>query len=72
MYERFQFATLKSRLAEKRRFIQVIMGPRQVGKSTLMKQVVQSQEIPYVFYTADAVPVTNFSWISDCWSAARV
>ncbi len=72
MYERFQFATLKGRLAEKRRFIQVIMGPRQVGKSTLMKQVVQSQEIPYVFYTADAVPVTNFSWISDCWSAARV
>ena len=48
------------------------MGPRQVGKSTLMKQVVQSQEIPYVFYTADAVPVTNFSWISDCWNAARV
>ena len=72
MYERLQFATLKSRLAEKRRFIQVIMGPRQVGKSTLMKQVVQSQEIPYVFYTADAVPVTNFSWISDCWNAARV
>lgn len=72
MYERLQFATLKSRLAEKRRFIQVIMGPRQVGKSTLMKQVVQSQEIPYVFYTADAVPITNFSWISDCWNAARV
>ena len=48
------------------------MGPRQVGKSTLMKQVVQFQEIPYVFYTADAVPVTNFSWISDCLNAARV
>ena len=72
MYERLQFAILKSRLAEKRRFIQVIMGPRQVGKSTLMKQVVQSQDIHYVFYTADAVPVTNFSWISDCWNAARV
>jgi len=72
MYERLQFATLKSRLVEKRRFIQVIMGPRQVGKTTLMKQVVQSQDIHYVFYTADAVPVTNFSWISDCWNAARV
>ena len=58
-------------MAEKRRFIQVIMGPRQVGKSTLAKQVVKSQDIPYMFYTADAVPVTNFGWISDCWNAAR-
>lgn len=71
MYKRFQYTILAKRIAEKRRFIQVIMGPRQVGKSTLMKQVIQSQDIPYLFYTADAVPVTNFSWISDCWNAAR-
>ena len=58
-------------MTEERRFIQVIMGPRQVGKSTLMKQVVMELDIPYLFYTADAVPVTNFGWISDCWNAAR-
>lgn len=58
-------------MQEKRRFIQVIMGHRQVGKSTLMKQVVRSLDIPFVFYTADAVPATQLSWISDCWNAAR-
>lgn len=58
-------------MQEKRRFIQVIMGPRQVGKSTLMKQVVRSLDIPFVFYPADAVPATQLSWISDCWNAAR-
>lgn len=58
-------------MMEKRRFIQVIMGPRQVGKSTLMKQVVNALDIPFVFYPADAVPATQLSWISDCWNAAR-
>lgn len=58
-------------MQEKRRFIQVIMGPRQVGKSTLMKQVVNALDIPYVFYPADAVPATQLSWIGDCWNAAR-
>ena len=58
-------------MQEKRRFIQVIMGPRQVGKSTLMKQVVNALDIPFVFYPADAVPATQLGWISDCWNAAR-
>ena len=71
MYQRKQYHTLLSRMQEKRRFIQVIMGPRQVGKSTLMKQVVNDLDIPFVFYPADAVPAAQLSWISDCWSAAR-
>ena len=71
MYQRRQYHTLLARMQEKRRFIQVIMGPRQVGKSTLMKQVVNSLDIPFVFYPADAVPATQLSWISDCWNAAR-
>lgn len=71
MYQRKQYNTLFSRMQEKRRFIQVIMGPRQVGKSTLMKQVVGALDIPFVFYPADAVPATQLGWISDCWNAAR-
>ena len=71
MYQRQQYNTLYSRMREKRRFIQVIMGPRQIGKSTLMKQVVNALDIPFVFYPADAVPATQLSWISDCWNAAR-
>lgn len=71
MYQRKQYNVLLARMQEKRRFIQVIMGPRQVGKSTMMKQVVGATSIPYVFYPADAVPATQQSWISDCWDAAR-
>ena len=71
MYQRKQYHTLLARMQEKRRFIQVIMGPRQVGKSTLMKQVVNAAGTPFVFYTADAVPAIQLSWISDCWNAAR-
>ncbi|MGM9786743.1 MAG: ATP-binding protein [Candidatus Cryptobacteroides sp.] len=47
------------------------MGPRQVGKSTLVKQVVHALDIPCIFYTADAVPATQLNWIGDCWNAAR-
>ena len=71
MYQREQYYTLFSRMQEKRRFIQVITGPRQVGKSTLMKQVVNALGIPFVFYPADAVPATQLNWVSDCWEAAR-
>lgn len=34
MYKRAEYNTIKERLEEPRRFIQVVMGPRQVGKST--------------------------------------
>ena len=40
MYKREQYNILLERIAEPRRFIQVIAGPRQVGKSTMVKQVV--------------------------------
>ena len=71
MYQRKQYHTLLARMKEKRHFIQVIMGPRQVGKSTMMKQVVAAVGISYVFFPADAVPATQLSWISDCWNATR-
>ena len=47
------------------------MGPRQVGKSTVVKQVLQDLDIPYQIYSADNVPATNNAWVSDCWAAVR-
>ena len=41
-YTRPQAATLARRLAEPRRFIQVVAGPRQVGKTTLVQQVLDA------------------------------
>jgi len=71
MFKRSEFQTITNRLKEDRRFIQVVMGPRQVGKSTVVKQVLEEIETPYLFYSADLVPATNTTWISDCWATAR-
>lgn len=71
MYKRVEYQTIKSRLEEDRMFIQVVMGPRQVGKSTVVKQVLDDLTIPYQLYTADNVPATNTAWISNCWAAVR-
>ena len=71
MYKRAEYQTIKSRLEEPRKFIQVVMGARQIGKSTVVKQVLKDLDAPFQFYSADNVPATNNAWISDCWSAVR-
>lgn len=72
MFERKQLQILKSRLLEPRKFIQVILGPRQVGKTTLVKQFIQGIDNPYIFVSADDVPTTNNLWIEQQWQAARI
>ncbi len=47
------------------------MGARQIGKSTTVKQVMNDIDIPFMLYTADNIPTTNNTWISDCWNAVR-
>lgn len=71
MYKKPEYHKIKTRLEEERRFIQVVMGARQIGKSTVVKQVLNDISIPFLFYSADNVPATNSSWISNCWAAAR-
>lgn len=71
MYKRTEYQIIKNRLEEQRKFIQVVMGARQIGKSTVVKQVLKDLEAPYQFFSADNVPVTNSAWISNCWAAVR-
>jgi predicted AAA+ superfamily ATPase len=71
MYKRHQFKILESRILESRDKIQVISGPRQVGKSTLVKQVLKETTVPYMFVSADDVPHENNLWISEMWATAR-
>ena len=71
MYRRKTYETLKGRIGEERRFIQVVAGPRQVGKSTLVRQVVADLDIPYTMESADAVMPTDKSWIGNLWEAVR-
>ncbi|MDE7102630.1 MAG: ATP-binding protein [Bacteroidales bacterium] len=71
MYQKSEYIIIRNRVKEPRKFIQVVMGPRQVGKSTVVKQVLAELDMPYQFYSADNVPATNSTWISDCWAAVR-
>lgn len=71
MYKRAEYQIIKDRMEEPRKFIQVVMGARQVGKSTVVKQVLKDISIPYQLFSADNVPATNSAWISNCWAAAR-
>lgn len=71
MFRRLQFDVLKRRLAEPRDKIQTISGPRQVGKSTMVKQVLQETEVPYLSVSADNVPKADTFWISEMWATAR-
>ena len=70
-YIRKQYHTLKARIQEPRRFMQVLAGPRQVGKSTLVGQVLQDVPIPYSVEVADAVDPKDSDWIRRVWEGAR-
>lgn len=71
MFVRAEYQEVKNRLEEPRMFIQVIAGPRQVGKSTLVGQVLEHITLPYNSYSADAELNVDQSWISNVWDAAR-
>jgi len=71
MYKKAEYQIIKNRIEEQRKFIQVIMGPRQVGKSTVVKQVLKDCEMPYQLFSADNVPKSDNTWISTCWDAVR-
>ena len=71
MYKRAEYQLITERMKEPRRFIQVVMGARQIGKSTVVKQVLKDLDMPYQFFSADNAPATNSAWISDCWAAVR-
>ena len=71
-YQRPQSAALAERLAEPRRFLQVVAGPRQVGKSTLVQQVTAGLSVPVRYVSADEPTLRGADWISQQWEAARL
>lgn len=71
-FQRPYAAELQRRLAEPRRFIQVVAGPRQVGKSTLVQQVTDAIDIPVRYASADEPTLRGADWIGQQWEAARL
>lgn len=71
MYERYIVPMLANRLLEPRRFIQIVEGPRQTGKSTAVAQALRKLDTPvqeFVFdRPRDQLPRT----LEDLWKQAR-
>lgn len=70
MYQRSPIKELTARLLEPRKFIQVLMGPRQVGKTTMVHQLLPGIS-NYIFESADAVG-SNPTWLGQIWETARI
>lgn len=71
MYKRPAFNVLLNRIAERRRFIQVLAGPRQTGKTTLARQVLEAIAIPGHYASADEPMLKDRVWIEQQWEATR-
>ena len=71
-FQRDYAAALAARLGEPRRFLQVVAGPRQVGKTTLVQQVLAEFDRPNVFVSADEPALRDAAWLAAQWERARL
>lgn len=72
MYQRAELNIVKKRLQEDRKHIQVIMGPRQVGKTTLAKQLIKEIDMPVVYESADGMQAASPLWLEQLWQTSRL
>lgn len=66
-----QARELTRRLKEPRRFMQVVAGARQVGKTTLARQVAARAGLPARYASADEPALRGAGWVEQQWEAAR-
>lgn len=67
---RSHYQQVVDRLNEPRKLIQAIYGPRQVGKTTVVSQVLKDLRAPHLFVSADDTN-SNPVWIDQHWNTAR-
>ena len=72
MYHRPVFDAIKKRVQEPRRFVQILAGPRQTGKTTLARQLLESRLLPTHYGSADEPGLKGNIWIEQQWEIARL
>jgi predicted AAA+ superfamily ATPase len=70
-FKRPVFETILNRILEKRRFMQALAGPRQVGKTTLARQVIEQCGLPSHYVSADEPTLQDRAWLNQQWDIAR-
>ena len=71
MYKLKVVEEILRRFLEPRRRIQVIAGPRQVGKTTSVEQAVAGYHGGYTYKLAEGLGFAPLDWLSAEWNAAR-
>lgn len=66
------YQQLLVRLNESRRFIQLLMGPRQVGKTTLIHQMINALHVPAYYTTGDESGSSPQTWLNQQWEIGRL
>jgi uncharacterized protein len=69
-YKRSLFSTLLAELSRPTPVIHVLTGPRQVGKTTIAKQIQDSTPILTIYATADSPIPLDRSWVETQWRRA--
>ncbi|MDR0325653.1 MAG: ATP-binding protein [Oscillospiraceae bacterium] len=71
MFKRKLVFQLAERLNEPRRFIQIVVGPRQTGKTTAVLQALDELNMPTHFVSADDPSLHSVEWLRNEWEQAR-
>jgi len=71
-FTRSHVGELVNRLLEPRRFIQVVSGARQVGKTTMSIQAAELSGLTCCFASADKPTLRGTEWIEQQWETARL
>ena len=71
MFQRKLAQQLAERLCEPRRFIQIVAGPRQTGKTTAVLHALKEINVPMHYVSADDPSLLGVEWLRNEWEQAR-
>ena len=72
MFVRKLVSQIAERLSEPLRFMQIIIGPRQTGKTTAVVQALDRMKMPHHFVSADEPGISQTEWLRNEWAQARM
>ena len=70
MYQRDIIETISERMREPRRFLQIVLGPRQTGKTTAVLQALERVEVPHLYREVEGHG-ESADWVRAQWYQAR-
>lgn len=71
MYKRLLYEKVLERVEGPRKFMQVLVGPRQVGKTTLAHQIRETIEFPSSYASSDGYSLRDGAWLEQQWEKGR-